>query len=343
VTAPSDEGFHELNPTDAFEDEFQTRVVKFGWTSGGFHIQIDPHTTQLYRGMDDRVHLKLPARSTWSETIFNSDFTGFLRRVQSEPEQKHTFVIVSADTGVHITYDPAKRGTLGAGHLVYTIATAIDRNPINTALKSKGDQIKRAHYQGMAGIFLCDGGCQMLTAQPHFSSFSTDDVIRRFFRLYDSTWFVVVFGVKERDSRPYVEAKIRVNPKKRPHDFSHLTSIMDRIYKALPEPQFSSYNAKYRIKAKDLTGRYYGHLTSGGTTVEMSAREFLEILAGTKTVGEFEQNYRLEPGTNPFKKMLAEGRLISKVTIERIPQKDDDKVIIEFGPPDAAVAKFRVS
>jgi hypothetical protein len=342
VTAASDEGFHELNPTDAFNEEFQRRVLKFGWTSGGFHIKTDPHTTRLYRGMDDRVRLKLPARSTWGKTIFNSDFTRFLRRVQSRPEQTHTFDIVSADTGVHITYDPARRGTLGIGHLIYTIATAIDRNPVNTALKSKGDQLKRAHYEGMAGIFLCDGGCQMLTADPHFSSFSTDDVIRSFFRQYDSMWFVVAFGVKERDSHPYVEAKIRVNPKKRSYDFSHLTSIVDRIYQVLPESQFSSYNARYRIKARDLTGRYYGHLKYGGTVMEMSAREFLEILAGTKTVAEFEQNYGYQPGSNPFKQQLAEGRLISKVMIERIPEKDDDKMIIEFLPPDAAIASFRV-
>jgi hypothetical protein len=342
ITAASDEGFHDLNPTDTFHEEFQRRVLKFGWTSGGFHIQTDPHTTRLYRGMDDRVRLKLPARSTWGKTIFNSDFNRFLRRVQSEPQQKQTFDIVSADTGVHITYDPAKRGTSGAGHLVYTIATAIDRNPVYTALKSKGDQIKRAHYQGLAGIFLCDAGCQMLTADPHFSSFSTDDVIRSFFRQYDSVWFVVVFGVKERDSRPYVVAKIHLNPKKGSHDFSRLTQIVGQIHRALPEPQFSSYNARYRIKARDLAGRYYGHLKYGGTIVEMSAREFLEILAGTKTVAEFEQNYGCQPGANPFKQQLSEGRLISKITIERIPEKDDDKVMIEFGPPDAAVAKFRV-
>ena len=76
--------------------------------------------------------------------------------------------------------------------------------------------------------------------------------------------------------------------------------------------------------------------------MEMSAREFLEILAGTKTVAEFEQNYGYQPGSNPFKQQLAEGRLISKVMIERIPEKDDDKMIIEFLPPDAAIASFRV-
>jgi hypothetical protein len=39
--------------------------------------------------------------------------------------------------------------------------------------------------------------------------------------------------------------------------------------------------------------------------------------------------------------MLQEGRLISKVTVEHLPDKDDDVVTIEFGAPDAAVAPFR--
>ena len=74
----------------------------------------------------------------------------------------------------------------------------------------------------------------------------------------------------------------------------------------------------------------------------MSARQMLEILAGVKSVTEFEQSYDLKPDQNPFKRMLERGRLISKVTIEHIPERDDDKVTIEFGPPDAAIAAFRI-
>ena len=47
-------------------------------------------------------------------------------------------------------------------------------------------------------------------------------------------------------------------------------------------------------KAKNMSGTYYGHLTTGGN-VEMSLRELQEILAGAKTVSQFEQNYRLGP------------------------------------------------
>jgi hypothetical protein len=283
----------------------------------------------------------LPERSRWDNEIFNSKFYAFLREVRQRPEQLHRFDAVSPEAGVHITYDPARRGTLGSNHLVYTVATAIDKNPVYTALKKKGDQLKATGYDGLSGIFLCDGRCQMLSAQPHFSSFSVDEVIRYSLRQFESVWFVIVFGAKQANSQMAVHAKLHLNQKKKGHDFSRLNEVASAICQSIPEPQWSPYNAIYRVKAQDLTGRYYGGLTHGGN-VKMSAREMLEVLAGVKTVGEFEKNYRLTPSSNPFRRMLEQGRLIANVTVERIPGRDDDEVTIEFGDPDAAVAPFRV-
>jgi hypothetical protein len=172
------------------------------------------------------------------------------------------------------------------------------------------------------------------------ASFSIDEIVRHFFRQFDSVWFVMVFGVRENDVHLSVQPKLHLNPKKRGTDFSHLKQIMTNIYRSLPQLQWSPHNARSRIKARELTGRYYGTLEIGGT-VKMSAREMLEILAGVKTVAQFEQNYSLEPGSNPFRKMLQQGRLISKVTVEYVPEKDDDVVTMEFGEPDSAVAPFR--
>jgi hypothetical protein len=341
VTAPSDQGFHDLNPVDTFEEEFWRLLRKNNWTAGGFDIRTDAHTKVVYRGADDRIRLKLPARAKWDEEIFNSRFYAFLRNVRKQPEQRHQFDAVSSATGVHISYDPARRGFYGATHLAFTLAMARDRNPVYSALKSKGDQIKGARYEGMAGIFLCDGGCQMVSTYQGSSSFSVDDVIQYFFRQFDSVWFVTVFGVKESNGHVSVQTKLHPSPKKHGTDFSHLKQIVEKISRSLPEPQRSPYGARYRVKARDLTGRYYGVLQSGGP-VKMSAREMLEILAGVKSVDQFEQNYSLEPGSNPFKLMLQQGRLISKVTVEHLPEKDDDVVTIEFGDPDSAVASFRV-
>jgi hypothetical protein len=82
-------------------------------------------------------------------------------------------------------------------------------------------------------------------------------------------------------------------------------------------------------------------LVEGGA-VKISSRTFLEILAGTKTIEEFERDYKMNPGKNPFRRKLESGRLISKVTVEHLPEKDDDVVTVEFGNVDPAISRFRV-
>jgi len=74
----------------------------------------------------------------------------------------------------------------------------------------------------------------------------------------------------------------------------------------------------------------------------MSTRMLLELLAGEKSVQEFENAYRMKPHENPFRRMLSAGRPISKVTVEPQSEQDDDLVTIEFGAPDPAFAPFRV-
>ena len=340
ITAPSDQGFHDLNPVDAFQEEFWRRFRKSNLSIGGFDIQIEGHPQFISQASKERIRVKLARRARWDEDIFNAAFHDFLRKLQTLPEQSHRFDVVSAETGLHISYDPAKRGAT-AGYPSFTVATVINRNPVYNALKSKGDQLKASKYGGICGVFLCDGGCQMILTHTGWSSFSTDDVIRYFFRQFDSVWFVVVFGISQARSNLSIQGKLHLNSKKLGHDFSQLKPILDGIYKSLPRVQWSPVNARNQVKANDLTGRYYGTLTSGAN-VKMSARELLEILAGVKTVAQFQENYGLDERSNPFRQMLREGRLISKVTVERRPEEDDDTVTIEFGKPDAAIAPFRI-
>src|ERR1700735_5201086 len=210
ITAPSDEGFHKLNPVDAFDEEFWRRVWKSKWHSGGFHTRIDQLNKTIYKGMRGRIRLKLPERNKWNSEIFNSHFSTFLSDIQRQPEQPHEFDAVSPSTGVHIKYDPKRRGFSGGSHLAFTLATALDQNPAYNALKKKGDQIKRARYDGIAGIFLCDGACQMISSSPSVSSYSVDEVIHHFFLHVDSVWFVAVFSVKETNSQISVQTKLHL-------------------------------------------------------------------------------------------------------------------------------------
>ena len=92
---------------------------------------------------------------------------------------------------------------------------------------------------------------------------------------------------------------------------------------------------------KVLCGRYIGELQMGGS-VKISARQLLEFLAGKQSIEDFTKDLASGRLPNPFHQMLAQGRLISSVTIEHHPEKDDDTAIIEFGPPAPAVSPFRI-
>jgi hypothetical protein len=214
---------------------------------------------------------------------------------------------------------------------------------VYNALKSKGDQLKSTGFSGIAGVILCDGGCQMLrTTMSGWQAYRIDEIIRLFLSQFDSVAFVATFVVKElssftSDRHLLIEHKLYLNPKHAVENRA-LTEMLLKLHKFLPEPQFTPENALARVKSREAGGRYYGKIVMG-STVKMSARLLSEILAGRTTVQDF---YAMKAGENPLNRMLAAGRLIAKVTVEPHPNEDDDTVTIEFGEPDVAVSQFRV-
>ena len=72
----------------------------------------------------------------------------------------------------------------------------------------------------------------------------------------------------------------------------------------------------------------------------MSGVELLRILSGELSIEEFCRNYSFR--SNPFKDALMRFQTIKSVKVEPIADRDDDKIIIQFGTHDAAVGPFRV-
>ncbi len=348
VTAASDRGLNKLNPVDAFDEDFWRHLKKAKLFNGGFDRQIDAHPNSVYRGSQEKVRLKLPPRRDFAQTIFNKTFYAFLRAVKSQPEIIHRFNATGTDVGVHITYDPAKRGRSGGGHRSFTAANVIDQNPVYNALKAKGDQLKGVNFPGFAGIFLCDGGCQMLRlTSTDWASYTVDEIVRYFFRQFASVSFVTTFIVREmhsltwRERKRLIDAKLYLNRKSQ-IDSVALSQIVAKMHASLPQPQTTPENAMHDLRSGDgMSGRHIGEIQMGGN-IKMSARTLLELLAGSKTIEQFEADYNFRPDENPFRRMLAQGRLLSNVTIEHRAEQDDDIATLEFGQPDPAISRFRV-
>lgn len=175
-----------------------------------------------------------------------------------------------------------------------------------------------------------------------WQAYSVEEIIRLFFRQFDSVAFVVIFVVRERsslgsDRQIFIEYKLYLNPKQALENVP-LTEMFRELHQLLPEPQFTPENILRRLRARNTAGRYYRKIIMDGT-VKMSARLLSEVLAGRTTVQDF---YPMKAGECPFTRMLAEGRLIKQVTVEPHPDEDDDTVTIEFGKPDPAISQFRL-
>jgi hypothetical protein len=80
--------------------------------------------------------------------------------------------------------------------------------------------------------------------------------------------------------------------------------------------------------------------------ISLSSRTLADILAGKLDYGTAVKDANgplrnLARVKDIFRARLDAGRMISKVSVVRCPDEDDDWVKIEFGPLDAAISKFR--
>jgi hypothetical protein len=346
ITAVSDWGLHKQNPYDALREEFYERQRKVGILHGGFDIQVNSHPDNVFRGSGKKSRLKLPKRAAFPSKIFNADFQNFLVGVRENPDEIRHLHIEDAETSVHFSYSPSRRGLGGGSHPSFDLPTVIDKNPIYTALTSKAEQLRKSEYDGLKGIFLCDAGCWSLHQRsPSWQFYARDEIVKHFLRQNQSVSFVVSLIVEEKQMssvqtvKRFITHSVYLNNIVAQQKVA-IERLAGELASRLPSPEQSPQNAMQHLKRKDgMTGRHLGTLTQG-SDIEMSARMLLEILAGQLSVKDFEQNYGREHSQNPFKIKLEQGRLIEGITIEPHPDSDDDRVTIHFGKRDAAVAPF---
>lgn len=94
-------------------------------------------------------------------------------------------------------------------------------------------------------------------------------------------------------------------------------------------------------REKEDQGDYIGATmtrTINSTTIKVSARRVLELLAGKITAEEFRLHCDFGPEENPFKQALDRRNVIVK--IENLKGDDDDWLVVEVEGPNAAISPF---
>jgi len=349
IVTVSDQSLHKRNPVYPLYDELRRRVRKSRITSGGFGIAVGHHAG-VHRGRGVRHDLLLPPVGKFAEVIFNADFESFLEDLKKLPSQPREYVVQSASTSVRIEYHPGSRtGVWTGSHLSYTCANVVDDNPLFNALKGKSKQLKGSNYPGPRGVFVCDGGCSMLsTRMNNWAEFSVRDVILEFFRQHRSVSFVVILGLHydraiftgRGDYR--LEAQIGVNPRFKQIE-GRLQYAVNNMLKHLPKIEANAVNALNDVKRKTQRGRYFGGLTMSGRRIKLSAITILQLLAGELDYSMFEIAHGFDQKfPNPFRRALIEGRVIGSCSVECSAEEDDDWITFEFSEPDPTLTPFRV-
>jgi len=354
VTTISDAGLHEQNPVRRFSQALYKLKSKCGLKGSLNHrieaVVVGPN----YR--DRKTTLKLPKVSEMDRFLEQHAGPHF-RAIAQQKLKVASFKIEASGVECSVTYNEDERYG-GMSYPAYTAAQSLKRNPVYKALKLKRDQLKDSGAAGPFGIFLCDGGCTLLSRSGRQQmQFGLDDVVQEFFRQHSSIAFVgvlvfppsryQVFDGILKEKR--IIGQIYSNPRSSiPLDCEAFLPLINRGLASLPAPIATPLDALHWISRSaphegQTTGTLY-QWGGGHMTVKISARHVQELLAGKMTATELFAKYA-RPGErvdNPFERALNRGFTIEAVRITKQPDQDDDLIEIAFGFPDPAIGKFRV-
>lgn len=348
ITTVSDRGYEEDNPVKAFIDETKRILKKRGIKLRGFHYEIG--SVKDKRGM----RLKIPHKGQFDVFFNGFEFTDFTARIKKNPISQHALHFFSKEVEVKLFYNPQSKYISGQ-HASYNSAHSITNNPVYNTLKSKIDQLKKTGYSGILAIFICDGGCNLLTSNlKDWQSYNLDNIISEFYRQYSSIHFVLVFSVKETPynflqvrQKKYIEVKIFSNPLTLKYT-EDLLNVLNKFVVNLPLPVNTAINAAHKFSKgfKEKGNSFYGGSMITNKTIKISSRGLLELLSGRIEQSKFLQDHCFVPTSerptdrNPFDLKLNEGRLISNIWVEKSVDNDDDWIVLEFGKTDPAIFRF---
>ena len=353
ITAASDKGLDKQNPYDVLSAELRKLVRERNLSPVAFSLRVGANTTGHYKG-GEKVRLKIPGRAHFGQRVFGPQFDGFLDALAKNPEKRENFSIKTDEIDVEIRYDPRQHYGSGS-HVDYKVVYRLAENVVYNALSEKALQLAGVNFNGPCGIFLCDGSCRFLdgTTLDSLRSYTLGDVIGQFLRDQAGINFVVTVVVKREQryttsywGNPYrVFVDLFPSPATAPLQFD-LFSVLSSL--TFPHPKLNAANAMNRLKwASEWNKPHQGVYHHGGitmtrnrTTIKVSSRRLLELLAGRITRHQFlrDQDFLTE---NPFEDALSSGQLA--VALEVTKEDDDDWLVFEMGGSDAAIARFVAS
>ncbi len=377
VLTVSDDQQHKKNPVDEFSTIIGNIWKDLGPQKGSLSWRVEgvdlkppsaPKTASFWGPFHLSSRLKrlsLPPSSQLSEYL-HTKVCPFFKELRTSPDRPNCLHIdeqYDPETTVRfsIAYTPEGSGFSGT-YPSYTTITDIERHVLWRRLIEKSEQFALATEEFPRILFVCDGGCAALSdSLGGGSEYHFEEVLDHFWRRpefsKDRRWFwiteegisaVVVLSIESinaplgflNQSEFISKARLYSNPYSRFPLNEMSTELLNKVVSRLPAPIESPSNVLRLVGSNPISSRHLGVFTMKQNGIVMSGVDLLRILSGELSIEEFCRNYNLP--SNPFKDALMRFQTIKSVKVEAAANRDDDKIVIEFGTHDAAIGPFRV-
>lgn len=326
IATVTDKGYQAENPLKTFNKELLRIIKKKKLNVNHFSLDIGGETNGQFKKR--KMKLKLPSKGNFKE-IFNKTFYEFIENIVRERFLPNSFITHTENYDILINYNPMQK-YFTCHYPSYTTAYSLTNNPIYNTLKRKTNQIKQTNYEGTIGIFLCDGGSNLLNNSGYAGlDYGANDIIWNFLRQNSSISFVLTFvvdRVQEWSSLmgpPYIKAELLKNYPTFGSGGNIILSCLDELPQMLPMPIDDVTNAINHLKSsrgKEGLSNYGGFVMTE-KTAKISSRALLELLAGKVTQEKFLSDHHFTPtathkdAVNFFNLRLGEGRIINDIRL----------------------------
>lgn len=355
ITCVSDRGVHENNPAQPFWDELWRQMRAFKLDPNHFRCDIGHRTEGEYP--DQRFVLRLPKRGRLPQFI-KQQVGPWLRELAQSKAGTGALAVVNDEAEIKLGYNTAQQFA-GGGHIAYTSFASPTRNPLVTQLTKKERQLRHAPGDALRLVILCDAGCQTMKKSVFSTSLSADEIVSRFLKRSSVIDMVVLVSVEVEPAFLADERKLSLHariagapaqsaPRRTVEAGAAIRRHLDAALANLPAPVLDAHNASLRTDMPSPgTGSLGVRMSSSRnrSTIALSARVLLDLLAGRISLEEFQKLYgwhpeSFSPTPNPFTFAAGNGQLITGASLQPAGDADDDWIELEFGPPDPAAAPF---
>jgi hypothetical protein len=343
------------NPYEEFTREFGKLLNDIGLSAAGFKFEVQGALVGV--AGKQKMKLSLPPKGPDLRRTVRRELRAFVKAVKNAPDRPAAISVPGFD--VSIIYQPGQYGFSGH-HPSFTVPFSIEKNPLMNALRDKADQLRGTGFPGLRGIFVCDGHCDVVrspstsgVASPNVSS---GQIVKRFLRRSRSVGFVSLLTVPQ----PYppfpaksfrFHSELFLNPQGEHPCTSPQVTALRALPDVLPPAARTPANALHFLQSTEsLPDSSYNSFCGGGqmadTEIRLSTRALVRVLAGRVSIAEFLRDHRMTDATGAipfFENQLKAGRMLVAARVERVPDEDDDWMVLTFGESDSAIAPFRES